>query len=268
MSNSIVFKDSKELAKINFGGYKKHIKLGLSMGKKAIEKNLDYRILLFGCPGTGKSAYPKAIAGLLSEYGYSYLTVKCNSLIEEGNFRQFERYLSEVKKYLQKTPIIVVLDEIDTLAQRRDKGERDIYTTATSKIMHLLDRKIKPGLIYGTINNLHELDTAVRSRFSYPIFFDFDPDAMLSILKENEIPNADKVQKHLIEFEKRELINFSSRGISKACKIVEKTNNSEEMSKRLCINSGIPLPNSEKTDYERVNREFINFSNEILNHFE
>lgn len=120
--------------------------------------------LLYGDPGTGKTEFAKYIAYMLDK---PLLILRFSNLIDS--------YLGGTGKnigmafdFFRQHDIILFLDEIDTVASKRDGGrgcDGEISRT-TACIMQELDRLEGGGIIIAATNRKDLLDEALLRRFS------------------------------------------------------------------------------------------------------
>ncbi|WAN63185.1 ATP-dependent Zn protease [Candidatus Phytoplasma rubi] len=135
--------------------------------------------LLYGPPGTGKTFLIKALCGEANVHFINLIPSK---------FRQ--KYIGEGEKEVDKVwqeaeshdKTIIFIDEIEGLENRNDSN---ISSGGVNVINTLLDKldgfnsSNKKIVLMGATNNLHKIDTALRSRFSKEIY--------IGHLKNNEI---------------------------------------------------------------------------------
>ncbi|MBT1576945.1 AAA family ATPase ['Elaeagnus angustifolia' witches'-broom phytoplasma] len=135
--------------------------------------------LLYGPPGTGKTFLIKALCGEANVHFINLIPSK---------FRQ--KYIGEGEKEVDKVwqeaenhdKTIIFIDEIEGLENRNDSN---ISSGGVKVINTLLDKldgfnsSNKKIVLMGATNNLHKIDTALRSRFSKEIY--------IGNLKDNEI---------------------------------------------------------------------------------
>jgi transitional endoplasmic reticulum ATPase len=133
-------------------------------------------ILFHGPPGTGKTLLSRALAG---EYGLRYVRFSPASIASA--------YLHEAASNLQKlfetarenTPIVLFLDEVDTIASARDDQPSADHREVVTQLMSCLeDYRSVPGLVItAATNNLDRLDPGLREgRFDAKILVPL-PDA-------------------------------------------------------------------------------------------
>lgn len=129
----------------------------------SLSKTLPRGILLIGPPGTGKTLLVQAVAG---EANVPVLTLSGSSLVEPGESGalKLEILFQEAR---QMAPCIVFIDEIDTLAQKREQvmqiiqnpmGKDDIVEILTnptlSEDISLNQRRLLLGSIQKGTSNL------------------------------------------------------------------------------------------------------------------
>ena len=277
----VIFLKSQDIQPTFFSGYERQMEFGMTFGKMAEKLKTEYRLLLFGFPGTGKTLYPQALASNLNKNGseYSLVKVKCNSLRIDSP-KVVRKWINKIDRYLKHGQVVLVLDELDIFAQRRDESEYNVYNTATGHIMNILDERYPSTITLGITNNPYKLDVAVRDRFDYPIYFPISNSNIESILRYRGIPNPEQTAEQLRAIYTENQTNTSNRNIFKSMNFVnsidKKSSNilskmrisddPKEMAIRLYLNSGIPISEQEVEDYEEENRFIINKSNMLLSY--
>ncbi|SPO37101.1 related to AFG2 - ATPase of the CDC48/PAS1/SEC18 (AAA) family [Pseudozyma flocculosa] len=79
-------------------------------------------VLLFGPPGTGKTSLAKAVA---ASTGSSYLTINGPELSSAFHGETEAKLRDAFRQARRKSPCVVIIDEIDALAPRREGGSGD-----------------------------------------------------------------------------------------------------------------------------------------------
>lgn len=127
------------------------------------------RLLLYGPPGTGKTKLATAIANYLD---FPLVVVFLDELISSylGNTG---KNLREVFSIAQDRPVVIFLDEIDTIAKHRadhqDSGELKRIVTVFLQNLDMLS----PGsIVIGATNHENLLDKAIWRRFPYRLKLD------------------------------------------------------------------------------------------------
>lgn len=200
MKNPEIFKEVSELTK-KFPG-----------------NNRPRAILFEGEPGVGKTTMAKAVSCLC---GIPMIYVPIESIMSKY-YGESAKNLSLIFDCAQLFPeALVFLDEIDSLAGRREDGMFEATKTMLSVLLRKLDGfEGKPGSItLGATNRKQDLDSALLSRFDKSIFF--------------PLPNTKEIAAilsgyamHLNESERLEISNcltgFSGRKIKDFCDFVER----------------------------------------------
>ncbi|QKX95731.1 ATP-binding protein [Candidatus Phytoplasma asteris] len=126
--------------------------------------------LLYGPPGTGKTFLIKALCGEANVHFINLIPSKFRQkYIGEGE-KEVEKVWQEAENH-DKT--IIFIDEIEGLENRNDSN---ISSGGVNVINTLLDKldgfnsSNKKIVLMGSTNNLHKIDTALRSRFSKEIY--------------------------------------------------------------------------------------------------
>ncbi|KAL6533415.1 hypothetical protein OROMI_027527 [Orobanche minor] len=121
-------------------------------------------ILLFGPPGTGKSLLAKALA----------TKIKAN-FIDVSDASITSKWLEETSKalfsYAKKlAPVVIYLDEVDSLLGARDKNERSILKGFVAAWDGLESEESQRVLVVGGTNRPFDIDEAVICRMPRRIY--------------------------------------------------------------------------------------------------
>lgn len=128
------------------------------------------RILSAGLPGTGKSFFARFLAGKINcECARLSIPALKAGIVgaSEGNLR---RALQTVDAMAKHAPIVLVLDEIDTIA--RDGLDGGTSSGMFSELLTWLQEGTSQAIVVATLNRLDKLDAALESRFQARFFFD------------------------------------------------------------------------------------------------
>jgi len=128
-------------------------------------------ILLYGPPGTGKTLIAKALA---NEVGAFYTSVQGPEIIS-GIYGESERELRErFREAQEKAPSIIFIDEIDSIAPKRDTVRGELEVRLVSTLLVLMDglKETKGVMVIGTTNRPDAIDPALRrpGRLEYEIY--------------------------------------------------------------------------------------------------
>ena len=117
-------------------------------------------IILFGPPGTGKTSFVKAIAGILQWW---LIEVSPSSLSSEGEDRLGTNLKGLMEKFRELEETVVFIDEFEELGTSRDYGTRvdKSVTNEFLKQVPLLKRQGKKVLLICATNHIRSLDTAL-----------------------------------------------------------------------------------------------------------
>jgi SpoVK/Ycf46/Vps4 family AAA+-type ATPase len=122
-------------------------------------------LLLWGAPGTGKTAFAQHIA----ETTGRELLVKRASDILSPFVGMTERYIAEAFEEASETGSILLIDEADSLLIDRRYARQSWETTQTNEL--LCQMESFPGMLICCTNLLDKLDPAVLRRFSWKVEF-------------------------------------------------------------------------------------------------
>ncbi|ELQ75644.1 AAA+-type ATPase [Trachipleistophora hominis] len=118
-------------------------------------------ILLFGPPGTGKTLIARAIA---NETG-AFLYVVNGPEIMSKMSGESESNLRNVFKEAEKNaPSIIFIDEIDSIAPKREKSHGEVERRIVSQLLTLMDgiKKATNVIVLGATNRPNSIDPALR----------------------------------------------------------------------------------------------------------
>uniref|UniRef100_A0A915Q1G8 AAA+ ATPase domain-containing protein n=1 Tax=Setaria digitata TaxID=48799 RepID=A0A915Q1G8_9BILA len=140
--------------------------------------------LLHGPPGCGKTLFAQAVAG---EFGLPILKMAVTELVSgvSGETEQKMRLL--FNKAIEVSPCVLLLDDIDAIASKRDNAQREMERRVVSQLAACLDDLSNPGkdgelnqdsvnidfsvrekrkrnlvLVIGTTNRVEIIDPALR----------------------------------------------------------------------------------------------------------
>jgi transitional endoplasmic reticulum ATPase len=117
-------------------------------------------IMFFGPPGTGKTHFVRAIAGVLQWF---YVEISPSKLMEEGE----DRLGANLKKLMDQIrgldEIVVFIDEFEEIAGNRDNASRvdKSITNEFLKQVQQLQNANRKNLLVCATNYVHQLDSAL-----------------------------------------------------------------------------------------------------------
>ena len=124
-------------------------------------------LLLYGCPGTGKTHLLRAI---VTEKIFSVINVKAKDVIKKY-FGEGSRSLSKIfQKAKERTNTIIFFDEIDCIASQRDSGEGAMNRLVNALLVELSGLQKTSALFFCATNFPDRLDNAFLDRISHRIY--------------------------------------------------------------------------------------------------
>lgn len=142
-------------------------------------------ILLYGPPGTGKTLIAKAVA---NETGAFFFTINGPEVMSKMAGESEANLRKVFKEAEDNSPSIIFIDEIDSMAPRRDKSAGEVDKRVVSQLLTLMDG-MKPRssvLVVAATNRPNSIDPALRryGRFDREINVGVpDHEGRLEILK-------------------------------------------------------------------------------------
>ena len=214
------------------------------------------RVLMAGVPGVGKSYAAKWLANKLGcECArLSIPALKAGFVGQsEGNLR---RCLRTIEAMSQHSPLVVVIDEIDTIA--RDGLDGGTSSGMFAELCTWLEesRKRCQAVVFGTLNCLDKLDSALESRFVHRFFVDLpvrcERQEVASIyLSQYGCRNVDSAARKIAEL----TAGFSNRELSTTiCEDIARLSNLEcdDVTIREVISSSTPVSVTQKDKLEQM----------------
>ena len=213
----------------------------LEIDKQEYGISLPRGYLFYGPPGCGKTFLTEALASEAGLKMYKMDVSKVGSLYVNQTANNIEKafdYLARLSES-EKKPILLFMDEVDSLASKRngDPGSSREDLKSTTTILRLINSSREKGIIVIAATNQYDLlDEAFVSRFDNQQYFGL-PDSQqriallknsLSKRKKGEVlaSNDDEIKKLA-----RSLEGYSNRSIvfivDEAAKIAKRRNRSD-----------------------------------------
>jgi len=117
-------------------------------------------IIFFGPPGTGKTHFVRAIAGILQWW---YVEISPSILMSDGEDRLGANLKTLIEKASNLDEVVLFIDEFEEIAGSRDLASRidKSITNEFLKQVPLLKRKERKNLLVCATNYIRQLDTAL-----------------------------------------------------------------------------------------------------------
>jgi len=118
-------------------------------------------VLLYGPPGTGKTLLAKAVA---SESNAHFIHVNGPEIMDKF-YGESERKLRDLfEEAQQNAPSIIFIDELDSIASKRDDTKGEVERRVVAQLLALMDGLITRGdvIVLAATNRPDSLDPALR----------------------------------------------------------------------------------------------------------
>ncbi|MFX1445287.1 MAG: CDC48 family AAA ATPase [Promethearchaeota archaeon] len=118
-------------------------------------------VLLHGPPGTGKTLLARAVA---YETDAHFISISGPEIMSKF-FGQSEENLRKIfEEAKEKAPSIIFLDELDSIAPKRDEGKTQVESRIVAQLLSLMDGLEGRGevIIIGATNKINNIDIALR----------------------------------------------------------------------------------------------------------
>ena len=118
-------------------------------------------VLLYGPPGTGKTMLAKAVAG---ETNAHFISLSGPEIIGKYYGESEQRIRDIFKQAEENSPSIVFIDEIDSIAPKRDEVSGEVEKRIVSQLLTLLDGMKSRGkvVVIAATNRPDSIDPALR----------------------------------------------------------------------------------------------------------
>jgi len=118
-------------------------------------------VLLHGPPGTGKTLLAKAVASETDAY---FISISGPEIMSKF-FGQSEENLRKIfEEGKENAPSIIFLDELDSIAPKRDEGKNQVESRIVAQLLSLMDGLKGRGevIVIGATNKVNNIDIALR----------------------------------------------------------------------------------------------------------
>src|SRR2546427_977026 len=142
-------------------------------------------VLLHGPPGTGKTLLAKAVA---TEYNANFYSIGGPEIMSKFYGESEERLREIFKEAQENAPSIIFIDEIDSIAPKREEVTGEVEKRVVSQLLSVMDGLQSRGkvVVIGATNRINSIDPALRrpGRFDREIEIGVpDRDGRLEILQ-------------------------------------------------------------------------------------
>src|ERR687896_770280 len=118
-------------------------------------------VLLHGPPGTGKTLLAKAIA---SETNSNFYTIGGPEIMSKYYGESEEKLRNVFQQAEQNAPSIIFIDEIDSIAPKREEVSGEVERRIVAQLLSLMDGMSSRGkvVVIGATNRINAVDEALR----------------------------------------------------------------------------------------------------------
>jgi transitional endoplasmic reticulum ATPase len=118
-------------------------------------------VLLHGPPGTGKTLLAQAVA---NETNANYYSIAGPEIMSKFYGESEERLRDTFKQAEDNSPSIIFIDELDSIAPKRDEVSGDVEKRIVSQLLTLMDGLEARGkvVVIGATNRVNSIDPALR----------------------------------------------------------------------------------------------------------
>ncbi len=118
-------------------------------------------VLLHGPPGTGKTLIAKAVA---NESNANFFTLSGPEIMSKFYGQSEENLRNIFKEAIENAPSIIFIDEIDSIASKREETHGDVERRVVAQLLAILDGLNERGkvIVIGATNRINSLDLALR----------------------------------------------------------------------------------------------------------
>lgn len=118
-------------------------------------------LLLYGPPGTGKTMLARAVA---NETDAHFITMSGPEIMSKFYGQSEENLRKVFKEAQEKAPAIIFIDEIDSIAPKREETQGEVERRVVAQLLSLMDGLDSRGnvVVIGATNRPNALDPALR----------------------------------------------------------------------------------------------------------
>ncbi len=118
-------------------------------------------VLLHGPPGTGKTLLAKAVA---HETNANFYTIGGPEIMSKFYGESEERLREVFKKAEENAPAIIFIDELDSIAPKREEVSGEVERRVVAQLLSLMDGMSSRGkvVVIGATNRINAIDPALR----------------------------------------------------------------------------------------------------------
>ena len=118
-------------------------------------------LLLYGPPGTGKTLLARAVA---NETDAHFITMSGPEVMSKFYGQSEENLRNVFKEAQENAPSIIFIDEIDSIASKREETQGEVERRVVAQLLSLMDGLDERGnvVVIGATNRQNALDPALR----------------------------------------------------------------------------------------------------------
>ncbi len=256
-------RDDVSAASAEWAGYEDQTRVAVTLGQNAVRQSRAESVLVFGLPGTGKSAFAWAVAKALQDKGlpFSLLHVPCGQLavgdpqVVRDSLREIESIVAQSQHY----PMVIVLDEADAML-REQRHTSGLISFWCMSLLKWIEDFSRPALLLAIADNPGECDMWLLSRIGPSIYLR-TPDVHLAtlILARKQVDAAGVVAKELMRLMGDSEVVMTGRSLVEALKLARQLEPDfsamdAHQKARLLFGLIPSVPEQEVTSYRKRNR--------------